>query len=175
MITIYAPESNDEHQRFLLGTTGTNPLVVIGLNPSYANRETSDRTITKIKTFSANHGCDSFIMINLSAQRTPNPTDLVLQVDEGLHRQNLHHISAILAPVNPVHVLAAWGETIRIRPYLADHLKDIIKLLNPKTVEWLQIGEQLTKSGHPRHPSRTPYVPLQSFNIHHYLDAKMGR
>lgn len=34
MITIYAPESNDENYRFLLGTAGANPLVVIGLNPS---------------------------------------------------------------------------------------------------------------------------------------------
>lgn len=114
-------------------------------------------------------------MINLSAQRTPNPADLVPQANEDLHRQNLHQIAAILTPVNPVHILAAWGETIRIRPYLSQHLRDIIKILTPKTVQWLQIGDQLTQSGHPRHPSRTPYLPLRPFNIHRYFEQTILR
>lgn len=48
----------------------------IGLNPSTANEDTDDRTITRIKNFSADHGYGGFFMLNLFQYVTAYPERL---------------------------------------------------------------------------------------------------
>lgn len=167
-ITIYEPAQTNLSFRFNLGTNGKKPLFVIGLNPSTADDKTPDRTITKVMGFATKHGCDSFVMLNLYAQRTPNPDELHLEIDDELHRENIAHIVTMFEKYSGISVLASWGERIVIRKYLKECLLDIHKMTIDKKINWLKIGE-LTQSGHPRHPSRGAYIDLTSFDIKSYL------
>jgi hypothetical protein len=167
-IAIYEPTVTNPDFRFSLGTYGEKPLFVIGLNPSTADDKKPDRTITKVMGFATNYDCDSFIMLNLYAQRTPNPDVLHKEIDEQLHTQNLSYILTALEKYNAISILASWGVRITIRNYLRECLLDIYNETKNKNINWLKIGE-LTRDGHPRHPSRGAYLELTGFNIENYL------
>lgn len=167
-IVIYQPSITDPDQRFVLGTGGTKPLVVIGLNPSTTDDRMPDPTIKKVIGFATKYGFDSFIMLNLYAQRTPNPKKLDAILDEKLHQDNIAQIKAILEKHKPVAVLAAWGNTITLRKYLNRCLTDIHKITKKGNVDWAKIAD-FTKKGHPRHPSRARYSKLTGFDLDEYL------
>jgi len=93
--TIYV-NNNDNSCRFALGTEGTKPLIVIGINPSTADDKNPDKTINRVMGFAEGNGFDSFIMLNLYPQRTPYPSDLHSNLDLGIHNQNLKTISGSL-------------------------------------------------------------------------------
>ena len=165
-ITIY-DHSPDNSSRFTLGTSGTNPLFVIGLNPSTADDKKPDLTISKVIGFANRHGCDSFVLFNLYPQRTPYPDNLHATFDSNLHNENVSRILTALQERDNISFLAAWGATITVRQFFKKCLADIFAQTKNKNVKWLTIG--LTKSGHPRHPSRAGYCTLTDFNIENYL------
>jgi hypothetical protein len=169
-IDIYAPCRMDEHKRFLLGTHGSKPLFVMGLNPSVADKEQSDHTISRVKQYSSREPYSGFVMLNIYAQRTPYPKDLLGAADPRLHRQNIRYIKSILEKYPGPCIIAAWGSTITGRPYLWSCLTDILHHIQHIPVTWLQIGEKLTSRCHPRHPSRGPYQSLYPFDLQTYLD-----
>ena len=162
-------EGNKE-KRFLLGTKGKKTLLVIGLNPSVADRETNDLTIKKVSTFAERNSFDSFIMLNLYAQRTTYPNHLHQELDIQLHNENLKHVLQIVSIKDNVSILAAWGEKIIIRNYFPLCLQSIYEAIGKSKFEWFKIGEKSTNSGHPRHPSRMSYSnALTPFDITTYI------
>lgn len=167
-IKIYETNS-DNSCRFTLGTIGAKPLFIIGLNPSTADDKKPDLTITKVIGFAEQNEYDSFVMLNLYPQRTPYPNDLPETLNEKLYNENLAHILKVLGKYSAVSILAAWGETISVRPYFKTCLSDIYAKAKDLKANWLQIG--LTKSGHPRHPSRAPYGKLENFDVEAYLQT----
>jgi len=161
--------SPDNQSRFTLGTFGKRPLFVIGLNPSTANDIVPDRTIKKVMTFAENAGFDSFIMLNLYAQRTPYPNLVHDKLDSLLHKENIERINSTLCLYDNPTILASWGETIKIRPFFMECLRGIYNSTKHLNINWLKIGD-FTVSRHPRHPSRAPYKSgLTDFNINEYL------
>jgi hypothetical protein len=84
-----------------------------------------------------------------------------------LHCENIAHITNILLELKNPLILASWGEVIRVRPYLKKCLSDIYEITRKRDSTWLKIG--VTKSGHPRHPSRAKYDQLTDFDISNYL------
>ena len=52
-------------ERYVLGTNGNKTLVVIGINPSTATDEATDKTISRVKNYAKAFGYDSFKMINI--------------------------------------------------------------------------------------------------------------
>jgi len=167
-IKIYEPKKTSPYYRFTLGTLGKKPLYVFGLNPSTATDIDSDTTVSKVMGFATRHGCDSFVMFNLYAQRTPYPDKLHKQIDKDLHNQNLEHILKTIENNKDLLFLAAWGETVKVRDYFKICIHDIVSKTKTKNIQWLKIGE-LTKSGHPRHASRSGYVGLTNFDIDKYV------
>ena len=167
-ITIYTPAKTNKEFRFLLGNPGKKPLFVIGLNPSTADDKIPDHTLRKVMGYSDRNGFDSFVMMNLYAQRTPYPEELHDQVNDQLHAENVFHILSTLKEHNDISILAAWGETISERTFLKSCLADVFKKTQNKNITWLKIGN-LTKTGHPRHPSRGAYQDLTKFDIQEYL------
>jgi hypothetical protein len=159
----------DETRRFLLGSRGANPLFVMGLNPSVADKERSDHTITRIKHYASRHPWEGFVMLNIYAQRTPQPANLHHNLDTSLHQHNISHIKKILEKHPGTSIVAAWGGTITIRPYLSSCLTDILQHIRHIPLTWLQIGDCLTAKFHPRHPSRGAYQTFQPFDIRKYL------
>jgi len=167
-ITIYTPAKTNDEFRFLLGNPGKKPLFVIGLNPSTADNKKSDPTVTRVMGYATRNNFDSFVMLNLYAQRTPYPEKLHVQMNDQLHADNLFHILSTLNDRNDISILAAWGQTISVRKYLKSCLRDLFKETQNKNITWWKIGN-LTKTGHPRHPSRGAYQPLTKFDIQEYL------
>lgn len=165
-IKIYE-RNTDNSGRYALGTIGTKPLFVIGLNPSTADDKKPDPTITKVIGFAEQNGYDSFVMLNLYAQRATDPKNLDGTLDSKLHSENLAHILKALEKHSSVSILAAWSEKVSVRPYFKTCISDIYAKAKSVNANWLQIG--LTKSGHPRHPSRAPYGKLEKFDVEAYL------
>jgi hypothetical protein len=148
--------ARDNSWRFLLGKTGRNMLVVVGLNPSTATDTQPDMTLRKIDRIAGDNGYDGFVVLNLYPVRSTIIEDLPLEPDAEAHRRNLAAVEALVAGLQRPCLWAAWSEGIRAREYLQHARDDLIARLKPYGVRWLRYGP-LTKSGHPRHPSRVPY------------------
>jgi len=164
--------TDDNSSRFALGNIGENPLCVIGLNPSTADDMEPDYTMKKIIGFVKRSGYDSFIMFNLYPLRSTDPQKLSIDRISALSLQNTKQIRKTLETMQEINLLAAWGETIRIRSYLSDCLFEINDSLEGLNINWLKIGD-LTTSKHPRHPSRAGYKhELSKFNITAYVHSQ---
>ena len=154
--------------RFVLGLDNSNPLIVLGVNPSTADDTKPDATIRRVIGYAQRNGFDGFLMINLYPVRSTNPHELPQDMNTDIHQQNIEHIIKVFSQHPQGTILAAYGNTIGERSYLKKCLYDIIKESLHFNLKWMQIGE-LTKSGNPRHPSRGPYIHLQVFNINNIL------
>lgn len=169
MIDIYE-NNEDNSMRFLLGNNGLRPLIAVGLNPSTADDKKPDMTISKIIGFASRNNFDSFLMLNLYPQRATLPDNLDFKMDLVKHQMNLSKILDKLKQYSEINLLAAWGEPINKRDYLTNCLIDLNDKLKEFKINWLQIGD-LTKSGHPRHPSRAGYsFGLSSFDFTKYIE-----
>lgn len=157
-------EVGDNEVRYALTKQGTNPLIVIALNPSVANEKISDRTVDKIRTYCELWGFDSFIMLNLYPLRQTHADQLPRLFDETIHQINLRYIEQYT--LNNYSILMAYGDNVRKYDYLSRCLNDIFSILSlNQSRAFYQLGN-LTKKGNPRHPSRLAYnVELQPFNF----------
>lgn len=163
----------DENEfRFSLTKEGNKKLVVSGVNPSTANEQTADLTITKVMGFADRNGFDGFIMLNLYPQRCTNPADLDKEIDEELHRQNLEEIRLSVYNIERPVILLGFGDTIHLRPYLKRCLKEIVNILATYNPQWKNVGT-LTKNGNPRHLSRVSYDKLSNFDVQEYISTHL--
>ena len=164
---------NDEGNtlRYALGKNGSNPLVVIGLNPSTADNHKSDKTIDKVMGIADGAKLDGFIMLNLYPQRTTDPNKLDLEFNSEYHEKNLEMIGEVLNGMNDIHVLVAYGNNIGMRPYLKKCMKDIVSIISKSNPKWVKTGD-VTKPGHPRHPLYVAYAKgLSEFDMETYLTS----
>lgn len=92
---IYTP-SPDNSARTLLGTQGQRPLVCVGINPSTAAPGDLDRTVATVERVAERGAFDSFMMLNVYAQRATNPSDMHTAVDLELHAWNMRSIAAFV-------------------------------------------------------------------------------
>jgi hypothetical protein len=160
--------TEDNKARFVLGEHGEKILICIGINPSTAEPNNLDKTLTSVKKISANQGFDGWIMLNLYPQRATNPNDLDTSINKEYHRLNFHHIDLVLK-ANDCVVWAAWGALIGKRPYLKTCLKDIADISRKYSIEWKTIGKK-SIDGHPHHPLYLSHdLNLDSFDIEYYL------
>lgn len=169
-IGIYKNDSNNT-ERYILGTKGINPLVVIGLNPSTADENKPDPTIRKVMGIADGAKKDSFIMLNLYPQRATFPTDMDKEFDAVKHENNIENIQAIFEELGLTNfdVLLGFGNNIGTRPYLSKCLKDIVLVLEKYNPRWNKTGE-ITKFGHPKHPLYVAYHHgITPFDIKSYL------
>jgi len=168
-INIYS-KNEDDTARFVLGNKGSNPLFVIGVNPSTADDKNPDHTIRKVMGFAEGNGFDGFVMINLYPQRSTNPHELPAESDKKLHEDNLREIELSFNGVSNPVILAAWGNAIGGRGYLKKCLQPIYELASKHNAQWKKTGE-LTKYGHPRHPLYVAYKwGLNDFDVEAYIN-----
>ena len=165
----YVPPVYDEY-RYLLGTVGAKPLICIGINPSTAAPNALDNTLKSVERIARFNGFDSFLMLNLYAQRATSPDQMDRAFNERLHQENLAALSHALscAAARPT-VWAAWGAIIEKRPYLARCARDFARLSRAFDARFVRAG-RLSKAGHPHHPLYlTKDAPLEPFDISRYL------
>jgi hypothetical protein len=123
------------------------PLVAGMLNPSIADAEIDDATITRSLRRAASNGCGSLIVWNLGAGRATDPDDWMAMVDP-MGPENDLHIRAVLNECldrNGI-ALAAWGA----RGVFRNRDSTVLELAAEIGVVFHCLGT--TKDGHPRHP-----------------------
>lgn len=147
---IYVPPFYSEY-RYVLGTKGSNPLIVIGINPSTASPDNLDPTLKRAQSIAHFNGYDSFWMINVYAQRATSPDDVEKACNDFLHQQNLLAFKKLLCLSPTKNVWCAWGNNINKRKFLKDCIADIVQTGNKMGATWLQ-AEKTCKSGNPHHP-----------------------
>lgn len=157
----------DNTSRFVLGTEGSDPLICFGVNPSTASPSKLDRTVARVQEYARRNGNDSWVMLNLYPQRSTDPKGMHATYVPELKAANEQHIADVIAG-RRLSLLAAWGDRVEFRPYLSAMLRDIARIAESSSCTWLSIGGPL-KAGHPRHPSRGAYLPLQHFDLVRYL------
>ena len=162
-------KNKDNSARYILGEAGEKPLVCVGINPSTAEPDNLDRTLTNVRRFSELNGYDGWLMLNVYPQRSTNPNGLHLELNKKLHSSNLNYIDKYLSKYNRVDIWAAWGTLIGKRKYLGDALKDIVEGLKGVGVRWVNIGK-VSKNGHPHHPLYLSHESeVEAFDIKRYL------
>lgn len=152
--------------RYLMGNYGENILLCIGINPSTANKEEADATITRLDRY-----CEdkySWVMYNVYPERATKPNELAEIRNEDYHNKNIQELKDFLAdiPKEKLTILAAWGAPIEKRKYLKECLKDIYAIT--KDYKWTCI--RTTKKGHPKHWIGANYPDeLKEFDLESYL------
>ena len=156
MYELYSSARNDLW-RFTLGKYGSRKLLAVGLNPSTATKERSDTTVAKVEGVAKRNGFDGFVMLNLYPVRSTDFNALPFDVDAEAFPENLKCIEALVAAEPNSVIWAAWGENIHARSYFVTAAQELFSRLQNYGAAWQHFGT-LTKSGHPRHPSRLNYA-----------------
>ena len=150
---LYVPDHYSEY-RYILGTRGKHPLVCIGINPSTAAPERLDNTLKSAQRIALGNGYDSFIMLNVYAQRATVPDDMEKTLNPMMHAENMKAFTWVLEMISRngrPDLWAAWGAIIEKRDYLAGCVMDMIRTGSQYDARWLTAGPR-SKAGHPHHP-----------------------
>lgn len=142
------PNEYDEHKRFILGRKGKNPLVVIGMNPSAASEEYSDRTVNKVIRVSGLRKHEGWFMLNIYPERSTKQDNLD-DYDDTLSSDNCNIIIDFLKRNNIKEVWGAWGDLRH--PSLLQGKKMLVRKLKENDIKIYYFGT-LTKAENPRHP-----------------------
>ena len=117
-------------------------VVFIGLNPSTADEEINDPTITRCENFALKWKFGGLFMLNIFAFRATDPRRMKAALDP-VGPGNDDWIIKVVEKAGPI--VLAWGNN-------GDYMnrgKAVIELLHEFDLYYL--GD-LTKGGHPRHP-----------------------
>ena len=147
---LFVPPAYTEY-RYLLGTRGHRPLICIGINPSTARPDHLDPTLQSVERIALNNGFDSFMMLNLCAQRATDPNDMARDYPDVLRTGNAAAFEYALGLSDAPVVWAAWGTMIEKRPYLKELLRDFADISQRHHADWVSFGAR-SKKGHPHHP-----------------------
>ena len=139
--------SVDGRYRFTLlrdcgGPRSTGAVAWLMLNPSTANSDTDDRTITRCRKYTASWGYRWLYVVNPSPFRATNPQDLADEVPEEVWLTNLEVIKA--AARNADLLVAAYGGQ-GSREQRADRMLRELKDFNIHCLD-------TSLGGHPVHP-----------------------
>lgn len=168
MYDLYRSYENDT-SRFILGKNGRKKIFIIGLNPSTANKEKSDTTVTKVEKVAQNNGYDGFVMANLYPIRSTDPKGLPKEENAILRKLNIENILELAKDENEPVFWAAWGGDILSRKYLMESLRQLNQEIEKINGKWVNYGD-LTQYKHPRHPSRLSYSwNFSDFDINDYF------
>ena len=171
---IYAPNFYSEY-RYILGTRGSKPLICIGINPSTAEPDHLDNTLKSVERIAHGNGFDSFIMFNVYAQRATRPDDMERQCNVALHAENMEAFRYVLSMSEKPAVWAAWGAIIEKRGYLADCVRDMVRIGLEYGASWYCAGA-ISKKGHPHHPLYLRKDELlKPFDVDGYLNMQEGK
>lgn len=138
--------SKDKIYRYKLSRTwdSTKPTILfIGLNPSIANENVDDPTITRCINFAKDWGYGTLLMANLFAFRSTYPKDIYL-IDDPIGKDNDHYLLECVTQSDLI--VACWGNN---GTYM--NREKVITELIPNLY-----CLQKNKNGTPHHPLRPP-------------------
>ena len=138
--------SKDKIYRYTLSRTwdSTKPTVLfIGLNPSIADENVDDPTVTRCINFAKDWGYGTLLMANLFAYRSTYPKEIYL-IDDPIGKDNDYYLLECVKQSDLI--MACWGNN---GTYMGR--EKIIKELVPNLY-----CLQKNKNGTPHHPLRLP-------------------
>ena len=144
------------------GKFGAAPLVVIGLNPSTADEDTRDPTVTRCINYAKAWGFGTLWMLNLFAYRATDPK-VMREAADPIGPRNGEVLLTECAEAFHLRagmILCAWGNGGTYR----DRARDVCRLLDQNArVEMHAL--RVTKANQPQHPL---YLPgdLKPFPYH---------
>lgn len=138
--------SKDKIYRYKLSRTwdSTKPTILfIGLNPSIADENIDDPTITRCINFAKDWGYGTLLMANLFAFRSTYPKNIYL-IDDPIGKDNDHYLLECVTQSDLI--VACWGNngTYMNREKVITELVPNLYCL------------QKNKNGTPHHPLRPP-------------------
>ena len=159
-------KSVDNKYRYAIGEIQDNPnklLFCFGVNPSTATPQKLDPTVKRIEKIAKEHGYDSWIILNLCAQRSTDPDEMKKTQSLLTHQENIKIIATLLNEYRECSdILFAYGDLIAKRKYLKNNLYDIVRVIKSITYSGGCYCLGKTKSGNARHPlyqkTNTPFV-----------------
>ena len=108
--------TSDKAYRYALGEVQDNPnkiLFCFGINPSKATPQKLDPTAKRIQRIAKEHGYDSWIVLNVCAQRATEPNDMDETQNVIIHKENLKIIIELLNKYSlSSDILFAYGDLI---------------------------------------------------------------
>lgn len=122
--------------------SGNGIVAFIMLNPSTADAEQTDPTLTRCMGFAKSWGYRRLEVVNLFAYRATDPKEL-LKANDPIGPENDKYILEVVQSADMI--VAAWGEKGKINR----RNQQVVNILKPITD--LHVLEML-KCGHPRHP-----------------------
>ena len=143
-------EKNRRYQLWRIWEHEKPLLLFILLNPSHANAETDDKTVTKLIHFSKRWGYGGFYLGNIHSYITSNPKRLT---DHIIHHEtvNIFHLKEMQSQCEKV--VLGWGNAGKIPEWL----KQIIACPHC-------FGTN--RNGSPKHPLYLSYkTPLSRFKF----------
>ena len=165
---LFVPPTYTEY-RYLLGTRGERPLICIGINPSTARPDHLDPTLQSVERVALRNGFDSFMMLNLCAQRATDPNDMTCDYPSVLRYGNAEAFEYALSLSKEPVVWAAWGTMIEKRPYLTELLREFAEIGARHQARWVSFGAR-SKRGHPHHPLYLRQdATAEPFDVNAYL------
>jgi hypothetical protein len=135
-------------------------LLVVMLNPSTADAERNDATITRVINRAKREGFGGIIVCNLYAYRSPYPAKLMERYASGNEVVGRENDAVIERSVERCDaVLVAWGS----HKLAARRDCAVLELLSPLADNIVML--ETTKDGFPKHPLHVAYrVPFQRYN-----------
>ena len=166
---LYVPDHYSEY-RYILGTIGSHPLICVGINPSTAEPDHLDPTLSSVERIARYNGFDSFLMFNVYAQRATDPDAMEQKCNRFLHEENRKAFDYLLGLSPKPVVWAAWGRIIEKRSYLKECLSGLIETGVSHGAAWVTAGPLSKIGGHPHHPLYLKKDSmLDTFDVNDYL------
>lgn len=160
--------NNDNTIRYTLGKYTRNPLIIFGINPSKADAEQNDNTISIVEHIAKIRKCDGYLMLNLCPLRATNINkNFFVKCNDEMFAFNLECIRERI--YDSAEVVAAWGAHISDSEIFIDSLEKINDIIKEKNAKWICLSE--TQSGHPHHPTRLAYknMTFEVFDMDMYI------
>ncbi len=157
--------SEDRKYRYVLehktSVSNDKRCLFVCLNPSKADENISDNTVTRCINYVTKWGFGIFVMCNAYAFRSTYPKELIDEIDP-IGQDNYIHI--VSESKRADLVIAGWGNLLKNTKH-KEAVQDIIRKVANKDIYCLE----LTKNNTPKHPlylkkDLYPKLYLESFN-----------
>ncbi|MBE9211238.1 DUF1643 domain-containing protein [Plectonema cf. radiosum LEGE 06105] len=152
----------DGNYRYILGRKWDEKkpqVTFVMLNPSTADANKNDNTLTKCVNFAKTWDYGSLEVVNLFAYRATDPNELC-KVSDPIGSKNDNYIE--LATKHADLIIVAWG--CGMYPKIQNRNKEVLSLISSSQQPLYCLG--LTKDGHPCHPRPLGYS-TQRILFHH--------
>lgn len=162
--------SPDNRARYVIGTEGVNPLIVMSVNPSAGSPEISTPTLGTVRHIASDYGYDSWIVLCLYPQRATHLEQLDEAASKRIMEKNFQVIIQVLSQWPGHKIWAAWGTHYRDRSYFPQCLRTILALSDKYHDSWIHYGP-LDKGGIPQYCLYLdPGEGWFSFDCHAFLN-----